>query len=473
MSTVPFNRSDNSQLAKEAPHNLDAERSILGAILMDNAALKIAAENLTATDFFQPKGASLSYNGRIFLAMLRLADAQKPIELLTLVEQLQARDQFAAYIASLADGMSRVSNVAHYVEMVKHKSLLRAVIHKTDELQRRAYENGADYNELLNDFSGFTKQATSRYGNKLIAVDCRDLLTMDVEPVHFVIEPILPVKGIGMIYAWRGVGKTFFTMELAYCVATGAAAFEKKCFVWNVPQRRRVVYVDGEMDVATLQERLQEIARGHKMELPEPGYLMFITPDLQTQFVPKVNSKDGQAAIEKYVQPGDLLILDNLSALCPSSNEDETGDWIMVQEWLLHLRRSGVTVLFMHHAGKGGSQRGFSGKEDLINVTINLRRSDGYQMEEQLRAEVHLEKVRGKSAVGTWVQPFEITLTTENDAAQWLQRPLRDIIEKRAFQMFASGMKPNDVAQDLRLNRYQVYRLRKKFEGGYKPEDGL
>jgi AAA domain/DnaB-like helicase N terminal domain len=438
---------------------------VLGAILLDNTALK------TSTEYLHPACFFVSQNVVIFRMMIAIAAAKRPIDLVTLTEDLQSTGNLeaaggAAYLASLADGMPKVSNVGHYAKIVHDKYLLRSVVHKTYQMQQRALEGNTNYEDLCTDFSLFAKQTAPGAGAQLVSVDCQDLLLMDVEPVNFVIEPILPVKGIGMIYAWRGVGKTFFTMEMAYDVSIGAP-----CFVWNIPQKRRVTYVDGEMDVETLQQRLQEIARGHKMQMPEKSFLQFITPDLQKKYMPKINSKPSQVAIEDHLQHGDLLILDNLSALCPSSNEDETGDWIMVQEWLLHLRRSGITVLFMHHAGKGGSQRGFSGKEDLINVTINLRRGDGYQMEEQLRAEVHLEKVRGKSAVGTWVQPFEITLTTEDGAAQWLQRPLRDIIEKRAFQMFAAGMKPNDVAQDLRLNRYQVYRLRKKFEGGYKPED--
>lgn len=461
MATVPINRTSKLDLEKPLPHNLDAERYILGAILIDNTSLKIAADHLKAEDFF------LDQNRRIFRQMLVLADAVQPIDLITLNEELNRHKQLDAaggigYISSLGDGIPKIGNVEHYAKLIKEKSRQRAILHKTHEIQQRILNGSVSYEDACTDFTLFTKETTNGNHAKLIAVDAKELATMDVAPVNFVIEPILPVKGIGMIYAWRGVGKTFFTMEVAFDVATG-----EKCFVWPVPEPRRVRYVDGEMDVETLQQRLREIWQGHPAVHLEPEFLKFITPDLQKHYLPKINTRDSQAAIEEHLQYGDLLILDNLSALCPSSQEDETGDWIMVQEWLLHLRRSGITVLFMHHAGKGGAQRGFSGKEDLINVTINLRRGEGYQMEDQLRAEVHLEKVRGKAAVGTLVQPFEITLTTDDGKACWLQRPLRELVEKRAFQMFSAGMKPNDVAQDLRLNRYQVYRLRKKFDGGY------
>jgi putative DNA primase/helicase len=252
---------------------------------------------------------------------------------------------------------------------------------------------------------------------------------------------------------------------MAYCIALGVP----KCFLWEIPQARRVVYVDGEMDIETLQERLREIAAGHKGDgLPDKNFFRLITPDLQKHFMPKINTKESQLAIEEHLQPGDVLWLDNLASLCPSSQEDETGDWIMVQDWLLYLRRKGITTMFLHHAGKSGAQRGSSVKEDVLNVVINLSHGDGYEMEEQLRAQVRLEKVRGKAAVGNAVQPFEVMLRTDNGEAQWLIRPLKELVEKRAFEMFSANMKPNDIAQDLRLNRFQVYRLRKKFESGYK-----
>lgn len=465
MSTVPFNRPKKYPLppdiTKKLPYNADTERAILGSVLLDNSVLKVIREELEAADFNLPQ------NQVIFLCMAALADSQKPIDLLTITDELHRTSQLdraggAAYVSSLADGVPKASNVKYYVEAVREDSRRRMMIKECYRIEQLAYEDGTKADALWSEVDRLLKQSQQPAKNKLVTVDCQKLLMMDLRPIEFVIEPILPVKGIGMLYAWRGVGKTYVTLELAYCVATGTP----KCFVWNIPEKRRVIYVDGEMDVESLQDRLREIVRGHDMAIPEENFFQFITPDLQANFQPKINTHEGQAAIESHLLPGDLLILDNLSALSPCSNEDETGDWVMVQAWLLKLRRLGITTLFMHHAGKSGSQRGFSGREDLINVTVNLRRPEGYQVEDQLRAEVHLEKIRGKSAVGEWVQPFEIQLTTENGGALWLQRPLKHIIEKKAFQMMAAGMKPNDIAQDLRLSRYQVYRLKQKFDNG-------
>jgi len=470
MSTLPFRRGKNlpAEIERELPWNKDAERFLLGAILLNNAALATAREVLDPSDFF------LKEHQRIFLAMTMMAEDEQAIDVLTLLDRMERdgvkTDVIGPLLGSLMDGMHRGANVGQYIEIIREQSRRRQIIRTTYQVQQDAHDPYIKSEDLAAHLDFFTRKLiTGKLRNSLPAHDLTEVVMLDVAPQEFVLYPILPVKGIAMLYATRGGGKTFFSLECAYCIAIGTP----KCFVWDIPKKRPVVYVDGEMDVETMQLRLRELAGGHSKEAaPEKGMFRLITPDLcKTHFMPKINTREGQAAIEEHLQEGVVLWLDNLASLCPVSQEDETGDWIMVQDWLLSLRRKGITTIFNHHAGKSGTQRGSSVKEDVLNAVINLRRGDGYQPDDQLRVEVHLEKIRGKAAIGAQVQPFEVTLTTENESAEWLIRPLRELVEKRAFEMFASGMKPNDIAQDLRLNRYQVYRLKKKFDGGYRDEN--
>lgn len=473
MSTVPFGRQKRlpSDIERELPWNQEAERLVLGTVLIDNGALGAVREALDPADFFLPE------HKRIFLAMQMMAEGGTPIEALTLLDRLRSDGvtdpMIGPLIGSLMDGVARVTNLPHYIEIVREQSRRRQIIVAVYRVGQDARDQFIKADDLAAQLDSFTRKIiTGKLRNSLPAHDLADVLAMDVSPVEYALYPILPIKGIGMLYAMRGAGKTFFSLEVAYSIALGA----EKCFAWDVPKKRPVRYVDGEMDVETLQERLREIAGGHKadgkIQVPDKNFFKLITPDLcKSHFMPKINTKEGQLAIEDHLSPGDVVWLDNLASLCPVSQEDETGDWIMVQDWFLRLRRNGITTMFAHHAGKSGAQRGSSVKEDVLNVVINLRRGDGYQMEQQLCAEVHLEKVRGKAAVGNAVQPFEVTLRTDNGEAEWLIRPLKHLIEKRAFEMFASGMKPNDVALDLRLSRYQVYRLRQKFDAGTRAEN--
>jgi len=132
-------------LERPLPQNLDAERSILGAILLDNHALNAAIENIKPEDFF------LEQHRRVFNQMIALGEAQQAIDLVTLTESLHRTGELessggAPYLASLADGMPRVSNVEHYARIVREKALLRNLIHATHNIQQRALEgeDGAD-----------------------------------------------------------------------------------------------------------------------------------------------------------------------------------------------------------------------------------------------------------------------------------------------------------------------------------------
>src|SRR6266446_5117971 len=132
-------------LERPMPQNLDAERSILGAILLDNHALNTAIENVRPEDFF------LDQHRRVYTQMIALGESQQAIDLVTLTEELHRRGELEAaggapYLAALADGMPKVSNIEHYARIVKEKALLRNLIHATHNIQQRAFEgdDGAD-----------------------------------------------------------------------------------------------------------------------------------------------------------------------------------------------------------------------------------------------------------------------------------------------------------------------------------------
>src|ERR1700746_3623442 len=115
-------------LERGMPASPDAERSILGAILLENAHFHEAAEKkLTADDF------SLDSHRRIFARMEDLIGAGRAVDLVTLVEELARRKEVesvggVAYIASLTEGLPRRVSIEEYVRIVKDKSLLRQLI---------------------------------------------------------------------------------------------------------------------------------------------------------------------------------------------------------------------------------------------------------------------------------------------------------------------------------------------------------
>lgn len=135
-------------LERPLPHNLEAERSILGAILLDNHALNTAIEKLRSEDFF------LEQHRRIFERMIQLGEKQQAIDLVTLSEDLGRRGELeaaggAAYVSQLSDGLPRITNVEHYARIVKEKAVLRSLIHSTAAIQEQALAAGDDADIIL------------------------------------------------------------------------------------------------------------------------------------------------------------------------------------------------------------------------------------------------------------------------------------------------------------------------------------
>jgi replicative DNA helicase len=140
--------ASDTTLERPLPHNLEAERSILGAVLLDNHALNAAVERIRSEDFFLPQ------HRRIFERMVQLGEKQHAIDTITLMEDLSRAGELeasggVAYLSSLTDGLPRVTNVDHYARIVKEKSVLRSLIYSASAIQEQALAAGDDADVIL------------------------------------------------------------------------------------------------------------------------------------------------------------------------------------------------------------------------------------------------------------------------------------------------------------------------------------
>jgi replicative DNA helicase len=130
------------------PHNNEAERTVLGAVLVDNASFNSAAEILTRDDFYREA------HRRIFEAMAALAERSQPIDTVTLRDELvrsQALEAVggAAYLAGLVDGLPRITNVEQWSRIIKEKAVLRNLIHASNRIAQSCYEGEEEVATLL------------------------------------------------------------------------------------------------------------------------------------------------------------------------------------------------------------------------------------------------------------------------------------------------------------------------------------
>ena len=132
------------------PHNLDAERSVLGAILVNSETLDLTSEIIDPNDFFRDA------HRRIFECMVALHERNQAIDFIILKEELQRSRELdeiggPAYLASLADGVPRATNVEYYAKIVKEKSTLRNLIFAANKILANAYAAGQESDLILDE----------------------------------------------------------------------------------------------------------------------------------------------------------------------------------------------------------------------------------------------------------------------------------------------------------------------------------
>jgi replicative DNA helicase len=135
-------------LERGLPVSMEAERSILGAILLDNSLYDQAAENLTPDDF------SLDAHRRVYSRMRDLQETGRPVDMITLVEELDRRKEVeaiggVAYLSSLIDGVPDRPSIEHYVRIVRNKALLRGLINLAQNAIAEAIEHSDEAEEVL------------------------------------------------------------------------------------------------------------------------------------------------------------------------------------------------------------------------------------------------------------------------------------------------------------------------------------
>lgn len=241
-----------------------------------------------------------------------------------------------------------------------------------------------------------------------------------------------------MVFAKRGLGKTWFGITLAKAIALG-----RPFLGYEVPKPRRVLFVDGEMPLADLQERFKAIG-ADKIDNID----ILASEILYQEFHPlNINREEDRNLIstmldrltEKGRRP-ELLIFDNLSSLRMGAEENDNSALDQILVWLMSLRHKGYSTLIVHHAGKTGEQRGASRLEDLLDTTIKLEPSETAS-NEVASFDLSFTKTRGQRP-----DPDQMTLKLEqekNGILDW-QYSASHSVTPRDHTLYAIYMGPDE-----------------------------
>ena len=169
----------------------------------------------------------------------------------------------------------------------------------------------------------------------------------------------------GFIFAFRGVGKTWFALAIAQALSTGEELGD-----WQAHEMVKVLYADGEMPADLMRARCTGLEGNN-------DNLQFLNHEIlfdRTGKALNITNPEVQQAITKRCVTSRVrvLILDNLSTLASGMKENEADSWEKVNNWLLDLRRRKIAVVIVHHAGRSGEMRGTSRREDNVFWIIAL-----------------------------------------------------------------------------------------------------
>lgn len=208
----------NELLHKTPPQNLEAEQSVLGAILLDNKAIKKIMNIVTEADFYR------SSHQKIFATMHSMNDKSEPVDLVTLIEALDNQKFLeevggSIYISGLADSVPTAANVKHYAGIVKEKSKLRQVIETSTNLITRAYNDEAS-DGLINTIADNLKDFRQCQNPSIQIKSLREILKQtfkDIESRH-------QNKGqlVGLDTGFVDINKRIGGLGVGYHIIAGA-----------------------------------------------------------------------------------------------------------------------------------------------------------------------------------------------------------------------------------------------------------
>jgi len=299
------------------------------------------------------------------------------------------------------------------------------------------------------------KFLVTKHKHKLIAAN--DLATLNLPERKMLLFPWIPEGSINMIFADRGIGKTFFSLSCALALANG-----EKFLSYEAQEAVSVLYLDGEMQATVMKQRLHKLCHGKPTKQPINLY----TPDCQVNdFIPDLGTNEGRDHINELIALSNprAIFIDNISTFDRSGNENEAESWAPIQEWAVQHRKKGRSIIFVHHANKEGKQRGSHKKEDVMDAVIKLKRpEDHVQGEGGTKILVTYTKARHLS--GEQAQDMEASLLDQDGLLRW-EWTQGDITYSTAVELLKEKMPLRDIAEELGVTKSTIHRWKTRAQG--------
>jgi hypothetical protein len=353
------------------PSNIDAERAVLGAVLVDDGTLGNLVGSLRPQNFFY------KHHQLIYEAMLSMGIARQAIDLVTLTEILYRKDELeaaggAAYLAQLFDGVPRISNVEYYARIVKEKWLLRNLAHVGDDITRAALHPGAEAARIVNRLERISAQIRDQVWaeKKLRFRTGAEIAAENPNTVTWLAEPWVAAGSITELTGKiKLAGKTTFATHMSRAVLEGTE------FLGKPTTKGPVLYLT-EQTPASFREAMARAGL-----LGRKDFNVLFWADTLEMAWPDV----ARAAQDECKRCGArLMVVDTLPQFSGLVGEEENtaGSALQAMRPLQQAAGQGIGVLVVRHDRKAGgevgdSARGSSASGGAVDSLISLRRPEG------------------------------------------------------------------------------------------------
>jgi KaiC/GvpD/RAD55 family RecA-like ATPase len=347
--------------AQEPPHSIDAEQSVLGALLLDNGAFEKVRDAVTDSDFYHDG------HQRIFRHIARIIERGEPADMVTVDATIKASEDKdktggISYLAALAGNTPSSHNVRRYAEMVAESAERRRGMSAALELHDRFARGDLEdcKAELAERVAAIRTRRSPRRPFDAVWVSEAEL----PETARWLVKGLIQARDFVAVYGPSGCGKTFLVADLAFRIATG------------IPWRGRkvrsslVVYVASEAGASILKRfiAIRETLLGEAAEGSIPLAVLTRGPNL-------LDPTDVNALIEEIRELSSkaglavgLVIFDTLSRSIPGGDENSSEDMTRIVQAADRIRDElSAATGMVHHTGKD-SAKGARGHSSLVSA---------------------------------------------------------------------------------------------------------
>lgn len=255
----------DADLRREPPHDDDAERTVLGALLINNHVIGLTGD-LSRDDFYRDR------NGDTFAAIAEMIENETPCDQVTLLHFLASKGKSPShsYIASLIDDVPAASNVARYAKIVKDSAMLRKAITNANIIIDNCHSPGASPGAIIPNALALFDDIPS--DDRIQIISAAQLLNQEPIEADQLLSDTIDRGDKLAIIGNSKQRKSFFLLQLSISLAAGIDNF----LHWEIPQKRLVIHCQFEISDNHFQRRVKKMCKAMNITTDDIGERLFI-----------------------------------------------------------------------------------------------------------------------------------------------------------------------------------------------------